>query len=123
MASEDSTGSDAGEDTREQGIEFGELKGKLEAHDYPADGDELVAAYGDHELGLPGGSSTLREILGKRHGEDAADDIRYESAEEVHQSISNMVGSDAVGREDYTDRAGGDPAGVDGDDRQHEESM
>lgn len=104
---DDNDGSDgpASEDTREQGIEFGPLKEQLETHDYPATGEELLAAYGDAELGLPDGPHTLREILGKRESEQGGEaDVQYESAEEVHQSIFNMVGSDAVGREDYSDR-------------------
>lgn len=121
MASDDSPGDGAADDTREQGIEFGALKAALAAHDYPAEGDELVAEYGDFELELPGGSSTFGEILGKRHGEgDASDDIQYESADDVRQSIHNMVGSEAVGRENYTDRAGGDPTEDDGDGREQE---
>ena len=114
MESDDTDG-DAFEDTREQGIEFGQLKRELETHEYPTTGDELLAAYGDFELDLPGGSVTLREVLGKRHGEqEGDDDIRYESAEDVHRSIQNMVGSEAVGRENYTDR-GGSQQGGDGE--------
>lgn len=101
---EDST-DEGSDDNREQGIEFGGLKEKLASHDYPASGEELLAAYGDAELGLPEGSKTLRDILGKRESEqDGNEDLQYESAEEVEQSIFNMVGSDAVGREDYSDR-------------------
>jgi hypothetical protein len=108
MASDDG---DASGDTREQGIEFGRLQEELATHDYPTTGDELLDAYGDFELELPGGSATFREILGKRRSEDGGDDdIQYESADDVHQSIHNMVGSDAVGREDYTDRGGSSPA-------------
>jgi hypothetical protein len=95
---------DTPDDTREQGIEFGQLMGQLNSHDYPATGEELLAAYGDAELELPEGSQTLREILGKRQSEDGDENVRYESAEEVRQSIFNMVGSDAVGRENYSDR-------------------
>lgn len=92
-------------DTREQGIEFGELKRQLESHEYPATGEELLEAYGEAKLGLPEGSETLRDILGKRHNEQHdADAVRYESPQEVHQAIFNMVGSDAIGREHYTDR-------------------
>jgi hypothetical protein len=104
VRSEDSD-SDASGDTRDHGVEFGQLKEKLASHEYPTTGDELLAEYGDFELELPNGSQTLREVLGKRQSE-SEDDIRYESPEEVHQSILNMVGSDAVGRENYSDRGG-----------------
>lgn len=106
MVSEDSE-SDASVDTRKLGVEFGELTEELASHDYPATGEELVAAYGDYELDLPGGSETFREILGKRRSETGDDeDIRFESADEVQQSVLNMVDSDAVGREGYSDRGG-----------------
>lgn len=32
--------------------------------------------------------------------------IEYESADEVHQAVLNMVGDRAVGRHDYSDRGG-----------------
>jgi len=107
MVSNGGSDSDTSGDTREFGIEFGDLKEKLATHDYPATGDELVEAYGDFELDLPGGSETFGEILGKRRSASGGDDdIRYESPDEVHQSILNMVDSDAVGRENYSDRGG-----------------
>lgn len=124
MASNGSSDSDASADTREQGIEFGQLKQKLAEHDYPTTGDELLAAYGDFELKFPDGEASLREILGKRQSEtDADDDIRYESAEEVHQSIYNMAGSDAVGRENYSDRGGSGRGEMEDGDSQPEESV
>lgn len=119
----DDSGTDASSDTREQGIEYGQLKEKLASHDYPATGDELVAAYGDFELELPGGSETLREILGKRQSATGDDDIRYESPEQVHQSIQNMVGSDAVGRQNYSDRGGSLESETASEDRRNGGSM
>jgi hypothetical protein len=104
MASEDSADSS---DSREQGVELDQLQEELATHDYPTTGDELLAEYGDYEVEFSGGSETLREILGKRRSEsDDDEDITYESPEEVHQSILNMVGSEAVGREHYSDRGG-----------------
>lgn len=105
MVDNDSRPSDAVGDTREQGIEFGQLKEQLQSHDYPTTGEEILASYGNTELGLPNGTTTVREILGKRESvAGSTEDLRYESAEEVHQSIFNMIGSDAVGREKYSDR-------------------
>ena len=99
--------SETADDTREMGIEFGSLKRKLDEHDYPATGEELLAAYGDHELELPGGSTTLREVLGQRRSQSGDDEtIEYESGEDVRQSITNMVGAEAVGRKGYSDRGG-----------------
>lgn len=105
MVDNESPPGDAQGDTRELGIEFGQLKAQLQSHDYPATGDEILTAYGNTELGLPNGTTTVRDILGDRQRvEDGSDDLRYESPEEVQQSIFNMIGSDAVGREHYSDR-------------------
>jgi hypothetical protein len=98
--------------TRESGVEFGDLDRKLEEHDYPTTSEEILAAYGEETLEMENGSETLREILGPL-GEDGQIQ-EYESAEEVHQAIYNMVGAEAVGRRYYSDR-GGQPMGDDPD--------
>lgn len=59
---------------------------------------ELTEEYGDREIDLPNGSETFGEIL------ESLGDETYESAEEVRESLLNMVESEAVGREDYSDR-------------------
>ncbi|XVH30396.1 DUF5789 family protein [Haloferacaceae archaeon DSL9] len=93
------------DDSRELGVEFGDLDDELEAHDYPATVDELVDEYGDYELELPGGEETFGEALGP-YQEDP--DEEFHDADEVRQAVLNMVGSEAVGRERYSDR-GEDP--------------
>lgn len=97
MDSEDS----GGEDSRESGVELGDLNRKLDEHDYPTSTDELLAAYGDYEIELPDGSETLSEVLSPM-----ADDS-FDSPEAVRQAIYNMVGAEAVGRKGYTDRGAG----------------
>ncbi|WP_129114535.1 DUF5789 family protein [Halegenticoccus tardaugens] len=89
------------EDSREQGIEFGDLEEKLDDHEYPATAEELVDEYGDHELELPSGARTFGEIL-EPYQEESGEE--FERAEEVRQAVFNMVGSEAVGREGYSDR-------------------
>lgn len=84
---------------RESGVEFGAVADDLESHEYPTTSEELVAEYGDRTLYLPKGETTLREIL-----VEFEEIERFESADEVRQAIFTMVGSDAVGRENYTDR-------------------
>jgi len=102
----------ASEPSREHGVDFGSLAAELQAHDYPTTTDELLDAYGDHELDLPSGTETLGEILGAQ-----TSDQRFGSPEEVRQAIFNMVGVEAVGRRDYSDRAGArrDPTEEGGD--------
>ena len=94
----DSTG---GDDSRESGVELGELDDELDEHDYPASTDELLAAYGDHEIELPNGSETFEQVLSPMADES------FDSSESVRQAIYTMVGSEAVGRKGYTDRGAG----------------
>lgn len=85
-------------DDRQMGIELGDLNDDLESHDYPATAEELIGEYGDRELELSRGTQTFGEIL------EPVGEKSYESAEEVRQDVFNFVGSEAVGREDYSDR-------------------
>ncbi|MXR20807.1 DUF5789 family protein [Halobacterium bonnevillei] len=115
MANDDSR--DAGtaerEDSRQQGVELGALDEELETHDYPATSADLVAAYGDFEIDLPGGSQHLADVLGILDQNDE----QFAGPEEARQAIYNLVGSEAVGRDNYTDRGGTTPDEVDdGDD-------
>jgi (p)ppGpp synthase/HD superfamily hydrolase len=88
------------DDTREQGIEFGALAEDIETESFPITNEELLDRYGDRELTLVDGSTTLREVLGVKQEQE------YEDPEAVRQAILNMVGDDAVGREGYSDRGG-----------------
>jgi hypothetical protein len=87
------------DDSREQGVELGPLADQLDAHSYPATTAELVDEYGDHEIELPDGTESFGEVLG-------GTEETYESSEEVREMLYTMVGSDAVGREGYSDRGG-----------------
>lgn len=91
--------------SREQGIGFGDLDEKLLSVDYPVHVDAIREEYGDHELDLPEGSTTLGDALAELEGE------RFESVDGVKTAVKNVVGSDAVGREGYTDRGGIEPDG------------
>ena len=88
---------------REQGVEFGDLQTKLEDHEYPASHEELLEAYGDE-------TATFEELLEPLGKTD------YESADEVEQAVMNMVGDEAIGRKNYSDRT---PEAV-GEERQEE---
>ena len=84
---------------REQGIDFGEVDDALSETEFPVTTAELVADYGDAELGTSRGHETVEEVL----GEYAANET-FESEFEVKQAMFTMVGGDAVGRRGYTDR-------------------
>jgi len=109
----DRDGTDGVLDERERGVEFGTLADRLEAHDYPTTTAELLAAYGDHELELPGGSRTLRAVLAPRRGGDGTE--TFDSPAAVREAVLATVGADAVGREGYSDR--GAEAADEADDR------
>ncbi len=95
-------------DTRQQGIEFGEFGETMDTLDYPIDHADLIAEHGDTELEYSDGTTTLEGILEPLQDEDQT----YEDREELETMIKNMVGSDAVGREGYSDRGtSSDPEG------------
>ncbi|MDS0261296.1 hypothetical protein NDI56_18000 [Haloarcula sp. S1CR25-12] len=98
------TNDQTGGDSREQGVEFGGLMDQLRDHDYPTTLEQLLEEYGQAELELADGSETLDSVLSEQS--ESSGEVRYESAEEVHQSVLNMVGDRAVGRADYSDRGG-----------------
>jgi hypothetical protein len=106
MVSEDApAGGVDGEGNREQGVELGALGDELETHDYPVSSSELVEAHGDFEIGLPGGSQVLSEVLGLL-GESGKE---FERPDDVRRAIHSLVGSEAVGRQRYSDRGGSTP--------------
>ena len=91
---------DDSENTREQGIEFGRLAEELEAESYPLSHEELLDRYGDYELVLVNGRTTVSEVL------EPENQAEYDDAESVRQAIFSMVGDTAVGRKNYSDRGG-----------------
>ncbi|WP_253737719.1 DUF5789 family protein [Halohasta salina] len=92
---------DADQDSRELGVDFGDLGEELETHEYPTSVDTLVEAYGDHELELPSGEESFEEVLGPYTDEP---DQQFTDAGEVRQAVLNMVGEGAVGEAGYSDR-------------------
>ena len=105
MANDQSTSD--GDDSHEMGIDFGELDDELANIDYPITREALLDEYGGHEIETSGGSETVQSILGGQEMEtEGSETHEYDSADAVHQSIFNMVGSEAVGREGYSDRGG-----------------
>jgi hypothetical protein len=98
------------EDNREQGVELGSLADDLDSLEYPVEQDELLEEYGDEEIGIGEESATLEELL------EPLNEDEYRSADDVEQAIMNMVGDDAIGRKNYSDRT--PPAA--GEERQEE---
>ena len=96
-----------GAERREQGIEFGDLDAALATHEYPVTTATVLSVHGDHQLGLSDETRTLREVLGPLVDDEHDTDMMnasHESPEEVRQLIFTAVDSDAIGREEYTDR-------------------
>ena len=95
---------DDSEETRELGVEFGTLSEALETESYPITGAELLDKYGDHTLGLEDGTTSLQETL------EFDEQREFEDSQGVRQTIFAMVDTDAVGREEYSDRGGTTPS-------------
>ncbi|SEW04267.1 DUF5789 family protein [Natrinema salifodinae] len=86
------------EDNRELGVELGDLQEDIQSEDFPIGHDELLEKYGDEEIEMSGETTTLEELIGPL-GED-----QYRDYGEVEQAIMNMVGDEAIGRKNYSDR-------------------
>ena len=89
------------DDARAQGMDFGDLPTDLEAIDYPADLETVRGEFGDRGIDLESGSTTLGEVLSPLEEET------FESADGVLETVRNLVGDEAVGREGYSDRGSG----------------
>ncbi|WP_255193064.1 DUF5789 family protein [Natronobeatus ordinarius] len=98
------------DDSRQQGVELGDLGEQLRSHEYPASQDELLEDYGDEELELAEETATLEELISPLNEDE------YESYDELEGAIMNMVGDEAIGRKNYSDRTPYAP----GEDRQEE---
>jgi len=98
------------DDDREMGVDFGDLERELEHHDYPADTEELVDAYGDETLTFSDGEATFRELV------EPMGDQEFDGERDVRQALLTMVGDEAIGRKNYSDRTPPAP----GEDRQEE---
>ncbi len=98
------------DDDTEMGVDFGELNDQIEKHEYPTDSEELLDEYGDETVTFSEGEATVRELLGPMGEQEFA------NPEEVRQSLLNMVGDEAIGRKNYSDRTPPAP----GEDRQDE---
>lgn len=100
---------DTDSDSREQGVEFGPLADALQDADYPLSQEALLDEYGDRDLDLEDGETTLGEVLDPEHERE------YEDTQDVQQAVLDMVGEDAVGREGQSGRGGNSPGIDDGE--------
>ena len=98
------------DESRELGVELGDLAENLREHEYPAEREELFEAYGDERVEFGEGSATFEELL------EPLNQTEYDSYGEVEGAIMNMVGDEAIGRKNYSDRTPPAP----GEDRQDE---
>lgn len=96
-------------DNRESGIDFGALADDLDEASYPMTKAEVLDRFGDRHLEEADGATTLRDVLA------ASGDDEYRNAEAVRQAIMNLIGDQAIGRKDYTDRGASDAGNVDPD--------
>ena len=105
------------DETRQQGVEFGEFEETMESLDYPIDNSDVVSEHGDAEIELPNGTTTVGDVLGPLQD----DEQTYEDKEDLETMLMNMVDEDAIGRENYSDRdssgIGEEPDDGDADDK------
>lgn len=103
-----------GSDSREQGIDLGDLDDDLDELEYPTTAEELLDRFGDRDVDLVEGKQRFGVVLAPYvHDTEADDTVTFDSAEEVREGVFNLVGDDAVGREGYSDR------GAEGNDEDH----
>lgn len=85
-------------ENRRSGVSFGDLQDKLEREAYPMSTDTLLEKHGERELTHANGAETLREII-EPMGHDT-----FDSVDEIQRAVLTMIGDEAEGRKDYTDR-------------------
>jgi len=86
------------DDSRELGVELGSLHETLENVSFPVSQDALLDDHGDTELEMGEETATLEGLL------EPINEDEYHSAEEVEQAVIAMVGDEAIGRKNYSDR-------------------
>lgn len=79
-------------------LELGAVTEVFESDRFPITTEELIAEYGDCEIGYPNGSERLDSVL------ETSGMETYETPDEVELAILNGVGREAVGRPRYSDR-------------------
>lgn len=112
--------------SRQRGIEMNSLQAKLDGHTFPIAKDDFLEAFRDHELVLPDGkTTTLEDVLGPAGVDE------FHSIKDLIETVSQMVGRDAVGRagqtgrgtSDLTPRATDRPPGQPDDDTPGDQSL
>jgi hypothetical protein len=92
----------ANDPDRELGVDFGSID--LEEFDYPIDTHGLVERYGDRSIERTNAEPiTIRELFGGMEDEEIG------SADELRQTMLNLMPEDSVGRKAYSDRGGSTP--------------
>ena len=88
------------DDSREMGVEFGELTEDLEDEEFPVGKGALLDDYGDREITMEDDSTTLAELI------EPLGVSEFEDPQAVQRSVVTMIGEEAVGRKGYSDRGG-----------------
>lgn len=89
------------EDGRDGGVAFEGIDSVLEEISYPVSKDEFVDRYGERTL-----DRTNAEPITVRAVFEGTGDDTFESADDIRRSVLNLVPSDSVGRQRYSDRGG-----------------
>lgn len=88
-----------GEDDRTRSLELGDVAELFDDESrFPVTTEEVIAEYGDCEIGYPQGAERLSSVL------ETSGDETYETTDDLELAIMNGVSRDAVGRPRYSDR-------------------
>lgn len=89
---------------RDEGVDFTDINPVLEGIHYPTTVEEFTAEHGEHTIERTNADAiTVRELF------DGTGEDTFGSAEEVRQSILNLMPRESVGRQRYSDRGGSTP--------------
>ena len=75
-----------------------DVEESFETHTFPATTEELIEAYGDLDLELANGSTTLADVLSQLPDEE------FDTPEDARLTTYGSLGEEAIGRKGYSDR-------------------
>jgi len=92
------------EKSRDEGVDFSDINPVLEDLSYPISQEEFVTQYGKESVERTNaGPITVAELF------DGMGEQTFEAAEEIRQSVLNLMPRESVGLQRYSDRAGSIP--------------
>ncbi|MGM0606247.1 MAG: DUF5789 family protein [Halobacteriota archaeon] len=95
---------------RDRGVEFGSLANRIDDATYPMDLETTVDRFGAETVDLGDEAVSVDSLLELLTSDGTAvganKGVRFESPEELRETILSLVGEAAIGQKGYTDRGG-----------------